>query len=343
MKIGEEVFTCPSEGIHQVNLNAYTGSVKCPKFNDICVDFKETKCPFDCYGQGYCMSDNTCQCLSGFSGKDCNDGRVKETDPFVTGGNNEKDEKEEEEEEKKEEDERNKKDEEDEKEEEEEEKEEEEEEDKREEEERDREEEQEKSEEAKKAEADIAELQKAQDYYTFHINKYRFFIGVGETCLDYFKDRRSCVRSVKYFEKHKKRAEQFEQIIENRVANLESELENLLTERQKIIRKVTEKEKETERKIIIDQNYMEFLESKLENYTGRRNRYQNIINYFIRLEARTKSQNAKKRYRSLIDRYQTFVNYYNSKIYFIELEMEELFGSGAVRSLEKLKNEDIKI
>jgi ribosomal protein L12E/L44/L45/RPP1/RPP2 len=38
----------------------------------------------DCYGQGYCMSDKTCQCLSGFSGKDCNKGLEKDTDPFVT-------------------------------------------------------------------------------------------------------------------------------------------------------------------------------------------------------------------------------------------------------------------
>merc|ERR1712066_1137544 len=155
--------------------------------NDICTDFIEKKCPFDCYGQGYCMSDNTCQCLSGFSGKDCNRGGIKETDPFVTGETNEKDEKEEEEEEKREEDERNKKDEEDEREEEEEEKEGEEEEDKREEEERDREEEQEKSEEAKKVEAVIAELQKTQDYYKSHVNKYNFYIGIGETCLQYFK------------------------------------------------------------------------------------------------------------------------------------------------------------
>merc|ERR1712066_1212432 len=176
---------------------------------------------------------------------------------------------------------------EDEREEEEEEKEEEEEEDKREEEERDREEEQEKSEEAKKVEAAIAELQKTQDYYKLHINRYNFYIGIGETCLQYFKGRRSCVNMVKYFKSRKARIEKFQQIVENRIANLESELENLLTERQKVIREALEKEKDIERRIIVDQNYMEFLESKLENYTGRRNRYQSVVDYFIILESRT--------------------------------------------------------
>lgn len=38
----------------------------------------------DCSGNGYCMADRTCQCLSGFSGADCNHGRTPETDPFVT-------------------------------------------------------------------------------------------------------------------------------------------------------------------------------------------------------------------------------------------------------------------
>merc|ERR1711977_1021 len=145
---------------------------------------------------------------------------------------------------------------------------------------------------------------------------------------------------VKYFQSRKARTEKFQQIVENRIANSESELENLLTERQKVIREALEKEKDIERRIVVDQSYMEFLESKLENYTGRRNRYQSVVDYFIILESRTKRETTKARYRSLINRYQTFVDYYNSKIYFIELEMEELFGRDAVRSLNKLKTED---
>jgi len=46
----------------------------------------EARCPMDCHGQGYCMKDNTCQCMSGYFGKDCNTckGCKKETDKFVT-------------------------------------------------------------------------------------------------------------------------------------------------------------------------------------------------------------------------------------------------------------------
>jgi len=38
----------------------------------------------DCYGQGYCMANQTCQCLAGFSGADCNQGLQAEQDPFVS-------------------------------------------------------------------------------------------------------------------------------------------------------------------------------------------------------------------------------------------------------------------
>merc|ERR1719396_136684 len=100
---------------------------------------------------------------------------------------------------------------------------------------------------------------------------------------------------VNYFQSRKKRAEEFQQKIENRIANSESELENLLTERQKEIREISEKEKEIERGIIVDQNYMEFLESKLENYTGRRNRYQSVVDYFVILESRTRRERTKAR------------------------------------------------
>merc|ERR1711874_191101 len=44
----------------------------------------EERCPMDCYGQGMCMHNNTCQCLHGFTGDDRNKGLPKEQDPFVT-------------------------------------------------------------------------------------------------------------------------------------------------------------------------------------------------------------------------------------------------------------------
>jgi len=84
IQFGKEVFTCPSAGKHQVDLDVFKGKVDCPAYSEICEELLEERCPFDCYGQGFCMSDNTCQCLSGFTGKDCNDGLEKEIDPFVT-------------------------------------------------------------------------------------------------------------------------------------------------------------------------------------------------------------------------------------------------------------------
>jgi len=68
IKIGDEIFDCPSEGTHSVNLKSYQGNIKCPSFKDMCTEVMDKKCPMDCYGQGYCMANKTCQCLSGFTG-----------------------------------------------------------------------------------------------------------------------------------------------------------------------------------------------------------------------------------------------------------------------------------
>merc|ERR1711959_51365 len=49
----------------------------------------------DYYGNGYCMGNQTCQCLRGFKGEDCNNGLKDETNKFVTDyklGNEKKDE-----------------------------------------------------------------------------------------------------------------------------------------------------------------------------------------------------------------------------------------------------------
>jgi len=84
VKIGDEVFTCPSKGRHQVALKIYSGSIECPSYDEMCTQVFEHRCSMDCYGKGYCMGDRTCQCLHGFLGPNCNDGGQKETDPFVT-------------------------------------------------------------------------------------------------------------------------------------------------------------------------------------------------------------------------------------------------------------------
>lgn len=68
VKINGVVGDCPVEG-GKVKIGEVT--VDCPKYTEFCNDFND-RCPYDCHGQGLCMSDKTCQCLDGFSGKDCN-------------------------------------------------------------------------------------------------------------------------------------------------------------------------------------------------------------------------------------------------------------------------------
>lgn len=85
-KFGDEVFTCKKEGLNDVNLKAYKGKINCPSEEFFCGKIMASRCPMDCSGHGYCMGNNTCQCITGYSGKDCNTCPTckKETDKFVT-------------------------------------------------------------------------------------------------------------------------------------------------------------------------------------------------------------------------------------------------------------------
>jgi len=86
IKLGDNVFECPSKGVFDVNFPVYQGKIDCPSYGEICTDSLEHRCNMDCYGKGFCMSDRTCQCFKGFFGKDCHDGRENkdEKDPFIT-------------------------------------------------------------------------------------------------------------------------------------------------------------------------------------------------------------------------------------------------------------------
>merc|ERR1712194_945029 len=99
IQFGDEVHTCAGSGPQKVTTKSYTGTVKCPAFSEMCTEVLDKRCPMDCYGQGYCMANGTCQCLGGFTGDDCNKGLPKEQDPFVTDydirNNGKKDEEEE--------------------------------------------------------------------------------------------------------------------------------------------------------------------------------------------------------------------------------------------------------
>merc|ERR1712134_24581 len=78
IQIGDEVHTCQGEGMETANTSVFTGQIECPSFEEMCKKVMPKRCPMDCYGQGFCMADNTCQCLGGFSGADCNQGLPKE-------------------------------------------------------------------------------------------------------------------------------------------------------------------------------------------------------------------------------------------------------------------------
>jgi len=72
MQIRGKIFTCQKgQDKVAVEFDDYKGSVKCPKFESFCKQF-EKRCPLDCMGHGFCMGDGTCQCIEGYSGKDCN-------------------------------------------------------------------------------------------------------------------------------------------------------------------------------------------------------------------------------------------------------------------------------
>merc|ERR1712232_53350 len=84
IQFGSEGHICEGSGAEQVSTQAYTGTVQCPSYSEMCGEIFSKRCPMDCYGQGLCMGDGTCQCLGGFKGDDCNDGLPDEQDPFVT-------------------------------------------------------------------------------------------------------------------------------------------------------------------------------------------------------------------------------------------------------------------
>jgi len=347
IKIGDEVFKCPGEGTHNVNLNSYQGSIKCPSFNDMCTEVMDKKCPMDCYGQGYCMANNTCQCLDGFTGADCNAGRAKDNDPFVNDENDKKeeDEEKEKEEEKEDEEEKEKEDEEKEKEDEEEkddeeededEKDDEEDEDKENEDEENEEEEEEKSEEAIKYEEKIRKHQTFLDFHKFHRKRSQYRINKADLCLEIFEGKSFCKRSKEFNERNLARYEEKIQKIENRIGLFEQELEKLLTERQKNTRKENEEENNINRQINIDEKYMELLESEQAKALKRKDRIESIIINLNSKLQRVRSEKFKARIRQIIEKFEKQKELKDRLLEMIETEMEDLFGVGRVKNLEKI-------
>jgi len=204
-QFGTEVFICPSEGEHQVNLTAFSGKIKCPSVTEMCDNVMDHRCPMDCYSQGICMANGTCQCLGGFTGEDCNTGLPKETDPFITdydirkkNDDPKKDDEEEKKEDEKDKDDEEKRDDEEDKGDEDDEEEREEEE---EEEEKEKEEEDTKSPRALELEKKISLKQTHLDYYNKKLRLFPIHIRLANTCLETMPDSKCCQRKKDYFEK----------------------------------------------------------------------------------------------------------------------------------------------
>jgi len=53
-----------------VSESGYNGYLQCPDNTAFC-EYWDYRCPMDCFGNGMCMLDKTCQCFKGYSGCEC--------------------------------------------------------------------------------------------------------------------------------------------------------------------------------------------------------------------------------------------------------------------------------
>jgi len=66
--LGEKYYTCKYKGIYRPS--GYKGYFDCPDPLTFCSTVGAPTCPRGCMGRGTCV-DGTCQCKTGFTGKDC--------------------------------------------------------------------------------------------------------------------------------------------------------------------------------------------------------------------------------------------------------------------------------
>merc|ERR1711874_37195 len=177
------------------------------------------------------------------------------------------------------------------------------------------EEEEKKSEEAIKLEGKIANQQKFMDFFLMRLKKSNYKIKEAEICLKIMPDRKWCQRSKKFNDSKVSKYNEKLQKITNIMANLENDLQKLLTDKQKELRKEHEEEIAIERKIIRDEKYMELLESKQERNMRLRALRENIIANLTHKYDRVKSESRKERIKILIEKYE--------KLYEIRVETLE--------------------
>merc|ERR1712130_893966 len=295
------------EGEHDVNLSAYKGKIKCPSFKEMCNEVMDHRCPMDCYSQGFCMADRTCQCLGGFSGDDCNKGLPKETDPFVTGfdiRNKKKDDSP-----KKDEDDRES---EEEKEDEEEDTDED-----------DQEDEDTKSARAIELEERIAKYQPHLDNRIKKVRLYEIEIKLANECIKMKPyNKNSCERILNFYTKRLERIVKFRDQIKKMIDAMETELEQELSE--KLNKKREEKQKEllAERTIKI----LDYLIGRLKRIKNYKLRligiYEKWVSYFESRKKRMSTRFAKW-YDSIIEKYTKMIDYYKSEMDIIDEEIQK--------------------
>merc|ERR1712170_48075 len=218
----------------------------------------------------------------------------------------------------------------------EEEKDDEEDEDKENEDEENEEEEEEKSEEAIMYEEKIRKHQTFLDFHKFHKKRSQYRINKADLCLEIFEGKSFCKRSKEFNERNLARYEEKIQKIENRIGLYEQELEKLLTERQKNTRKENEEENNINRQINIDEKYMELLESEQAKALKRKDRIESIIINLNSKLQRVRSEKFKARIRQIIEKFEKQKELKDRLLEMIETEMEDLFGVGRVKNLEKI-------
>jgi leishmanolysin len=330
MQFGDEVHTCAGSGPQTVATKAFSGKVDCPAFSEMCTEVLDKRCPMDCYGNGYCMANGTCQCLAGFTGDDCNHGLPKEQDPFVTDYDiRNKGEK---------------KDDEEEKEEEEEEKEEEEEgdgenddeEEKEDDDEEEKEEEEEvapKSSKAVKLEARIARYQTYSDQWLLSSMKHHYrkdtfaLCAKGETSWN-----RRCAKFVSITTKNAEHSDSRYTQWSDKTQTLTTDLTAELTPKQQEIRKISELGHSIERKKALTGKFLLYLTSKkgsTEKSSARWRKYSDHYSELIEMYKGHKSmENFIKRLMGYVERFNMYINYYEAVGKMTETKIAEVQGEG---------------
>jgi len=316
VQFGSEVHICEGSGPQQVSTSAFSGVIKCPAYSEMCTEVLEKRCPMDCYGQGICMSNGTCQCLGGFSGDDCNDGLPKEQDPFVTDFDIRK-QGDQPEEPKDDEEERENEDDKDREEEKEEDDEEEKEEEKEEEEEEQGDKDTPLSQKAKELIAKITKNEKHFDFWAVRSVKIDWKIAKSDLCAQGTEKRNEkCQKRKTHFEnKHGASKNKEAEILVN-LEMMENDLGSELTETQHANRLISQAQRETERKSERTDKIIDYYQAKIrraeamvKKWEKNQTKYTETIQKYQGNSGFTESA---KKLQSWIDWMQTYADYWRS-------------------------------